>query len=60
MFDSLLFSVARTVHTPFLCSLQFPVSLTIDHDKISIFLLSYSKEIHKRNLRDFLDVIIFP
>lgn len=39
-----------------------PVSLTINHDKISIFSLSYTrtKEIHKHHLRDFLDVMIFP
>jgi len=60
MFDSLLISVARTVHIQFACSLLFPVSLTINHDKISIFSLSYTKEIHKRKLNDFLDVMIFP
>jgi hypothetical protein len=60
MFDSLLFSVARTVHNPFACSLLVPFSLTINHDKISILSLSYTKEIHMRNLRDFLDIMIFP
>jgi len=59
MFDSLLFSVARTVHTPFYV-LMFSVSLTINHDKISIFSLLCTKEIHKPKLSDFLNVMIFP
>jgi hypothetical protein len=60
MFDTLLFSVARTAHTPFACSPLFPVSLTINHDKIFMFSSSYNKEIHRHNLSDFLYVMIFP